>query len=71
MTLLDGPNRSKGDRNKAFERLGDRLDNAVIVMDDAEDERLLGGFKAWATTHGREVVLIGLTEKTTAISKPA
>ena len=70
LVLLDGPNRSKGDRNQAFERLGDSIKTAVIIMDDAEDDTLLNGFKFWAEQQGRTVNLIGLTQKTTAISKP-
>lgn len=68
LIVLDGPNRRLGDRNKAFERLN--IGDAVVVIDDAEDESLIDGFKAWAKSAGRDVVALGIKNKTAAISLP-
>lgn len=68
LIVLDGPNRSLGDRNKAFDRMA--MGDAVIIMDDAEDANLLGRFNEWSAANCRQVSMIGLKEKTTAISKP-
>jgi len=68
LIVLDGPNRKLGNRNKAFERLN--IGDATVLIDDADDESLLNGFKEWAESVGRNVVTVGIKEKTTAISLP-
>lgn len=68
LVFLDGPNRQKGDRNKAFDRIGDVLAGATVIMDDANDPALLAGLSAWCEKTGREYTLIGVKDQHTAIS---
>lgn len=66
LVVLDGPNRQKGNRNIAFSRLN--LDCSTVLIDDADDQELMSGFKSWAAEHGRDVVPLGIESKTCAVS---
>lgn len=68
LAVLDGPNRTKGNRNIAFARLN--LSGSVVLIDDAEDPALIEGFTEWATSCGRKVIPLGIKHKTAAISLP-
>lgn len=71
LAVLDGPNRQLGNRNLAFEIIGDAIKDAVVIMDDADDPSLMDAFKKWADDNGRPVSTIGVRERNTAISKVA
>lgn len=66
LVLLDGPNRQKGKRNLAYSML--ELDNATVIIDDADDPEIMAGFNDWADKHRRTVTQLGMSDKSTAIS---
>jgi precorrin-6B methylase 2 len=68
LVVLDGPNRSKANRNIAYDVLN--LDSATVIIDDAEDNGLMEQFNNWAESKGRTVVKLGIKQKTAAISLP-
>jgi precorrin-6B methylase 2 len=68
LIVLDGPNRQLGNRNIAFDVLD--IGNSAVLIDDADDETLLAAFRDWAVRSDREVVQLGVTKKTAAISIP-
>jgi hypothetical protein len=69
IVILDGPCRQIADRNLAYDRFGDILRTAkVIVCDDADDGDIKHFFEEFCTSAGRNCNLVGVTQKTTLIS---
>lgn len=59
LALCDGPPRRISNRSIFYDQMGDQIKNAVVVMDDADDEAAVKPFKDWAKTLGREVTVLG------------
>lgn len=68
LVLIDGPNRKFGERTAAYGMAGDLMTEATVIIDDADDKSLLDAFAGWCADQGRQFTLIGVHEKTAAIS---
>lgn len=59
LALCDGPPRRISDRSIFYDQLSERIKDAVVLMDDADDEAAVLPLRDWATRHGREVKVLG------------
>lgn len=59
LALCDGPPRKISNRSILYKELGDQMKNAVVLMDDADDEAAVTPIREWAKGHGRDVKVLG------------
>lgn len=60
IALLDGPPRKLGSRSVFFECLGEQITDAVVLMDDADNDADVIPIQEWARAHGRgDVKVLG------------
>jgi predicted O-methyltransferase YrrM len=59
VALCDGPPRKISNRSLLYKYLGEQIKDAVVLMDDADDEAAVMPIKEWAKTHNRDVKVLG------------
>lgn len=59
LALCDGPPRAISNRSLLYEKMGDQLSKAVVLMDDADDDMAVYPLKNWANGLNREVKVLG------------
>ena len=68
LALCDGPPRSISNRNILWESFGEKLDKAVVMMDDVDNEDAVQPMRNWAKELGRDVSVFGNSKRQFAIS---
>lgn len=71
LVLCDGPWREDGERTVLFAAMGDRIKNAVMLADDADDPALEPAFAAWAAARGATMTMLGEQRKFAVITRPS
>lgn len=59
LALCDGPPRRISNRSLFYDKLGEKIKNAVVLMDDADDDMAVEPLRVWAQKHGRAVEVLG------------
>lgn len=57
LVLCDGPSRKDGNRSVLFNHLGERIKDALVLLDDADDPAQIEPLRAWSV--GRSVDILG------------
>lgn len=71
LALCDGPPRRISNRGILFDRLGHQICDAIVLMDDADDEAALAPIKAWSSPlDPRAVKVFGVSRKFAISYKP-
>ncbi len=69
LALCDGPPRKISNRNLLWECLGDQLSDAIMLMDDADNDEAVNPMRSWASGLGRDVKILG-SQRHFAVSAP-
>lgn len=70
MAVCDGPPRRISNRSLFYQMMDERIKDATVLMDDADDEIALGPIREWAKGHGRsEVEVLGTGQRRFAVSR--
>lgn len=69
MVLCDGPPRQLSKREILYSELGDKISDALVIVDDVQDEKVIEPISRWSKENDRTLDILGSGNRKFAISR--